>query len=438
MAATCACAGIIVGVITKTGLALKFSSIVIDLAGGSVFWTALYTALIVWVVGLAVPVTASYIMCAVIAAPALIKLGMPDYAAHMFIFYYAVLSEVSPPTALSPFAAATIDPRRSLRHHAAELEIRAAGLPGALHLRARSDRHRPAAGTGLGAGPSRQERGQARRARRGRGRRGSCDGACVRGAGAWRSWGLPSGAERVAGDDGEEQGAHVSAGLGELRPQVVEAAQVGRTGAAAERVAVHLRDHAVVRLRAGGQLLRQLDRAVEGAVDVGADQLAAGVDRFAVVEVAPAARRVVMLEAEADAVDRGVARGAVGLRGVLGVALAVGLRLLTLVGQVGVDVGGRRCGRDAQQALTPSMNTPRLTGEGVRDGVGGASQEPGAREEDLAAALGGVEADGRPLAGRRRVERRRARRGWRRPRSRWRWRARRKVPGPSNRVASTK
>ena len=108
VAATCACAGIIVGVITKTGLALKFSSIVIDLAGGSTFWTALYTALIVWVVGLAVPVTASYIMCAVIAAPALIKLGIPDYAAHMFIFYYAVLSEVSPPTALAPFAAATL------------------------------------------------------------------------------------------------------------------------------------------------------------------------------------------------------------------------------------------------------------------------------------------------------------------------------------------
>lgn len=108
VAATCACAGIIVGVITKTGLALKFSSIVIDLAGGSVFWTAMYTALIVWVVGLAVPVTASYIMCAVIAAPALIKLGIPDYAAHMFIFYYAVLSEVSPPTALAPFAAATL------------------------------------------------------------------------------------------------------------------------------------------------------------------------------------------------------------------------------------------------------------------------------------------------------------------------------------------
>ena len=108
VAATCAAAGIIVGVVAKTGLGLKFSAIVIDYAGGNLFLTALYTSLIVWIVGLAVPVTASYIICAVIAAPALIKLGVPDFAAHMFIFYYAVLSEVSPPTALSPFAAAAI------------------------------------------------------------------------------------------------------------------------------------------------------------------------------------------------------------------------------------------------------------------------------------------------------------------------------------------
>ena len=107
-ATTCATAGIIVGVVTLTGLGLKFSAIVIDYAGGSLLLTAIYTALIVWIVGLAVPVTASYIICAVIAAPALMKLGVPDVAAHMFIFYYSVLSEVSPPTALSPFAAAAI------------------------------------------------------------------------------------------------------------------------------------------------------------------------------------------------------------------------------------------------------------------------------------------------------------------------------------------
>jgi TRAP-type uncharacterized transport system fused permease subunit len=116
VAATCAAAGLIVGVVTLTGLGLKFSDIVIAYAGNSLLLTAIFTSLVVWVVGLAVPVTASYIICAVIAAPALIKLGVPDYAAHMFIFYYAVLSEVSPPTALSPFAAAAItggDPYRT-------------------------------------------------------------------------------------------------------------------------------------------------------------------------------------------------------------------------------------------------------------------------------------------------------------------------------------
>ena len=116
VAATCAAAGIIVGVVTLTGLGLKFSSIVLAYAGGSLALTALYTALIVWIVGLAVPVTASYIICAVITAPALITLGVPDFAAHMFIFYFALLSEVSPPTALSPFAASAItggDPYRT-------------------------------------------------------------------------------------------------------------------------------------------------------------------------------------------------------------------------------------------------------------------------------------------------------------------------------------
>ncbi len=108
VAATCAGAGLIVGVVTLTGLGLKFSSIVLAYAGNSLLLTAIYTALIVWIVGLAVPVTASYIICAVIAAPALIALKVPEFAAHMFIFYYAVLSEVSPPTALSPFAAAAI------------------------------------------------------------------------------------------------------------------------------------------------------------------------------------------------------------------------------------------------------------------------------------------------------------------------------------------
>ena len=106
--ATTATAGVIVGVVTLTGLGLKISNIIVDLAGGSPFFTVFYAAIAVWILGLAVPVTASYIIAAVMIAPALTEVGVPEVAAHMFIFYYAVLSEVSPPTALSPFAAAAI------------------------------------------------------------------------------------------------------------------------------------------------------------------------------------------------------------------------------------------------------------------------------------------------------------------------------------------
>jgi TRAP transporter 4TM/12TM fusion protein len=108
VAATCAGAGIIIGVVTLTGLGLQFSSIIIDLAGGNLLVTLVYTAFALWVIGLAVPVTGTYIIAVAITAPALIKLGVPDYAAHMFIFYYAVLAEVTPPTALNAFAAAAL------------------------------------------------------------------------------------------------------------------------------------------------------------------------------------------------------------------------------------------------------------------------------------------------------------------------------------------
>jgi TRAP transporter 4TM/12TM fusion protein len=108
VAAVCACAGIIVGSVTMTGLGLKFSTIIVSLAGANKILCLLYASLILLVLGLALPITASYIIAAVIMGPALVKVGVPEYAAHMFIFYYSVLSEVSPPTALSPFAAAAL------------------------------------------------------------------------------------------------------------------------------------------------------------------------------------------------------------------------------------------------------------------------------------------------------------------------------------------
>jgi len=113
--ATTATAGIVVGVVTLTGLGLKAAGLVVGLAGGSVFLTVVLSAIAVWILGLAVPVTASYILAAVMVAPAMVQVGVPELAAHMFIFYYAVLSEVSPPTALSPFAAAAITGGRPFR-----------------------------------------------------------------------------------------------------------------------------------------------------------------------------------------------------------------------------------------------------------------------------------------------------------------------------------
>ena len=108
IAATTAAAGIIVAVVSLTGLGLELSALIVDAAGESLALTAIFSAIAVLILGLAVPVTASFIIAAVIIAPALIALEVEPFVAYMFIFYYAVLSEVSPPTALSAFAAAAI------------------------------------------------------------------------------------------------------------------------------------------------------------------------------------------------------------------------------------------------------------------------------------------------------------------------------------------
>ncbi|MGH2380074.1 MAG: TRAP transporter permease [Candidatus Limnocylindria bacterium] len=108
-------AGLIVGVLTLTGLALDLAGIIVSFAGGNLLATAVLSAISVILLGLAVPVTASFIISYVIIGQALRDLGVADYAAAMFVFYYAVLSEVSPPTALSPFAAAAITGGRAVK-----------------------------------------------------------------------------------------------------------------------------------------------------------------------------------------------------------------------------------------------------------------------------------------------------------------------------------
>jgi TRAP transporter 4TM/12TM fusion protein len=109
VATTIAAAGMIVGVLLQTGLGLKASNLIVALGGGNPLITLVLCALVLWVLGLSLPITASYLVAVPVIAPTLINgLGIPAPAAHMFIFYYAVLSEVSPPVALSPFAAAAL------------------------------------------------------------------------------------------------------------------------------------------------------------------------------------------------------------------------------------------------------------------------------------------------------------------------------------------
>jgi TRAP transporter 4TM/12TM fusion protein len=121
VAATCAVAGIIVAVTTQTGLGLNLAEIIVGAAKALtdnqtavLISTVILSAFAVLILGLAVPVTASFIIAAVIIAPALVQLGVTQPEAYMFIFYYAVLSEVSPPTALAAVATAAITGGRTM------------------------------------------------------------------------------------------------------------------------------------------------------------------------------------------------------------------------------------------------------------------------------------------------------------------------------------
>ena len=106
--ATTAVAGITVGILLQTGLGLKISSLILSLGFGNLVLTLIVAGVVLWVLGLSLPITATYLVAVPTVIPALVALGVAPPAAHMFVFYYAVLSEVSPPVALSPFAAAAI------------------------------------------------------------------------------------------------------------------------------------------------------------------------------------------------------------------------------------------------------------------------------------------------------------------------------------------
>ncbi len=108
VAAACATAGIIIGVVTLTGLGLKMASGLISLAGGRMLPTLFFTMISSLILGMGVPTTANYLITATITAPAVIQLGVPMLAAHMFTFYFGIIADITPPVALAAYAGAAI------------------------------------------------------------------------------------------------------------------------------------------------------------------------------------------------------------------------------------------------------------------------------------------------------------------------------------------
>ncbi|MBP1849463.1 TRAP transporter permease [Rhizobium halophytocola] len=106
--AAVAAAGIVIGVLNLTGMGLMFSSLIVDLGGSSVWAILLLTAGASFVLGMGLPTSAAYLLLAVLVAPALTKLGLPAISAHMFIFYFGLVSAITPPVALAAYAAASI------------------------------------------------------------------------------------------------------------------------------------------------------------------------------------------------------------------------------------------------------------------------------------------------------------------------------------------
>jgi TRAP transporter 4TM/12TM fusion protein len=113
IAATCAAAGIIVGVLTQTGLGTKFAMIIFNYSGGNLYIALVFTMIIALILGMGMPTTAAYAICASVLAPALMQMQVPAIAAHLFIFYFACISALTPPVALASFAAAAIANARS-------------------------------------------------------------------------------------------------------------------------------------------------------------------------------------------------------------------------------------------------------------------------------------------------------------------------------------
>ncbi|TCO70174.1 TRAP transporter permease [Marinisporobacter balticus] len=127
----CACAGIIIGVVTQTGLGLKMGSMLVSIANGKLLLTLFFTMVTSLILGIGVPTTANYVITSTIAAPALLMLNVPILAAHMFAFYFGIIADVTPPVCLAAVAAAGVAKSEPMRTgmQAARLAIAAFLIP---------------------------------------------------------------------------------------------------------------------------------------------------------------------------------------------------------------------------------------------------------------------------------------------------------------------
>ncbi|MDD3539020.1 MAG: TRAP transporter permease [Atribacterota bacterium] len=128
VAAACACAGMVVGVVTLTGLGLKIANGIVSLGGGNLLLTLFFTMIASILLGMGLPTTAKYIILSIMAAPALIQLGVLPLAAHMFILYFGVIADLTPPVAVAAFAGAGIAGGNTMRTGFISVRLAVAGF----------------------------------------------------------------------------------------------------------------------------------------------------------------------------------------------------------------------------------------------------------------------------------------------------------------------
>lgn len=128
VAIACASVGVIVGVVTLSGFGVTLASAIVALSGGILFWTLVFTMFACLVLGMGLPSIPAYIITATMAAPALTSLGVEPIVAHLFVFYFGLFANITPPVALAAFAAAGISGGSPMRTGFAALKLAGAGF----------------------------------------------------------------------------------------------------------------------------------------------------------------------------------------------------------------------------------------------------------------------------------------------------------------------